>query len=119
MLSNLVSLEKETTSFDNGSVGLALDYGGRDEIIRALQRLRGGGDEISEKAISETLDTRGFPDPDLVIRTGGQIRTSGLMPWQSAYSEFHFAEEAFPDFDALKFREAIAAYSVRRRNFGK
>jgi undecaprenyl diphosphate synthase len=102
-------------------VTFALNYGGRDEIIRAVKKLVVTGKkarEITEEAISACLDTAGMPDPDLVIRTGGAIRLSGFLPWQAVYSEFYFTPVLLPDFSPGEFRKAIFSYQGRKRRFG-
>ena len=114
----MAALEEKTKQFTAGAFGLAIDYGGRDEILRAVSRLREEGGEVSERALSQAMDTRDFPDPDLVIRTSGEQRTSGLMPWQSAYNELYFAPEQIPDFGPAQLRGALAEFSRRKRNFG-
>lgn len=93
------------------NVSFALNYGGRDEIKRAVAK---GGVEFEKY-----LDTMGMPDPDLIIRTGGEQRMSGFMMWQSAYSEFYFTDTLMPDFSIDKFDEAIEEYQSRARRFGK
>lgn len=93
------------------NVTFALNYGGRDEIKRAVEK---GGVEFEKY-----LDTTGMPDPDLIIRTGGEQRMSGFMMWQSAYSEFYFTDTLMPDLTTEKFDEAIEDYQSRARRFGK
>ena len=93
------------------NVTFALNYGGRDEIKRAVEK---GGIEFEQY-----LDTAGMPDPDLIIRTGGEQRMSGFMMWESAYSEFYFTETFMPDLNIEKFDEAIEEYQSRARRFGK
>ena len=75
-------------------------------------------DKISEKTIRGHLDTNGLPDPDLIIRTSGELRLSNFLVWQSAYSEFYFTETLWPDFTKDEFRRAIAEYQTRERRFG-
>lgn len=119
LLEELNKLEEETKSYSDFNVQLCLDYGGRDEIVRAVNKLlKSGKQEIGEKDISNTLDTEGVPDPDLIIRTSGEKRTSGLMPFQAAYAELYFADVYFPDFDASELRKAIQDYQSRHRRFG-
>ncbi len=118
IVKRLSRIEAATKKFLRANFGLALDYGGRDEIIRAVNKLNGRKGAVSENDFSKCLDTHGFPDPDLIIRTSGEQRTSGLMPWQGAYAELYFAQIYFPDFDALEFRKAVAEYGRRKRNFG-
>lgn len=105
---------------------LALSYSSRDEIRRASQRLaaeaaagRFRPEEITEELISSYLDTAEYPDPDLVIRTGGEERISNYLLWQSAYSELYFSETYWPDFGQEALDEALAAYASRERRFGK
>lgn len=115
----LEELEEETKNYDDFNVQLFLDYGGRDEIIRAVNKIiaRKKG-KIDEKDIIENLDTMGIPDPDLIIRTSGEKRVSGLMPWQSVYAEYYFSDVHFPDFDARELRKAIEDFGKRDRRFG-
>lgn len=96
---------------DKITVTFALNYGGRDEIVRAVKK--GGVD------FEKYLDTVGTPDPDLIIRTGGEQRMSGFMMWQSAYSEFYFTETLFPEFGPEQLDIAIEEYQSRQRRFGK
>ncbi len=93
------------------TVTFALNYGGRDEIKRAVEK--GGVD------FEKYLDTAGMPDPDLIIRTGGEQRLSGFLMWQSAYSELYFTETLFPDFGPKELDTAIEEYQGRQRRFGK
>nr|WP_314651057.1 isoprenyl transferase [uncultured Porphyromonas sp.] len=105
---------------------LALSYSSRDEIRRASQRLAAEAaagrlrpEEITEELISSYLDTAEYPDPDLVIRTGGEQRISNYLLWQSAYSELYFSETYWPDFGQEALDEALSAYASRERRFGK
>ena len=105
---------------------LALSYSSRDEIRRASQRLAAEAaagrlrpEEITEELISSYLDTAEYPDPDLVIRTGGEERISNYLLWQSAYSELYFSETYWPDFGQEALDEALSAYASRERRFGK
>ncbi len=105
---------------------LALSYSSRDEIRRASQRLAAEAaagrlrpEEITEELISSYLDTAEYPDPDLVVRTGGEERISNYLLWQSAYSELYFSETYWPDFGQEALDEALAAYASRERRFGK
>jgi len=102
---------KASEKNDKIMVTFALNYGGRDEIKRAVEK---GGVEFEKH-----LDTFGMPDPDLIIRTGGEQRMSGFMMWQSAYSEFYFTETLFPDFGPEQLDTAIEEYQSRQRRFGK
>jgi undecaprenyl diphosphate synthase len=103
------------------TVTFALNYGGRDEILRAVKKLV--TDKISPEKIDETLfssylDTAGIPDPDLIIRTGGEQRLSGYLPWQSVYSELYFTPIMFPDFTPDQLTLAINEFLKRDRRFG-
>jgi len=120
----LARIEKETAKYASNHIfNIAVDYGGRDEIVRAVKKIVADkvpmGD-IDEKTFEKYLDTYGqpYPNPDLFIRTSGEQRTSGLLPWQMAYSEFYFEPEHLPDFTPGKLKEAILDYSRRRRRFG-
>ena len=118
----LERLERETKDY-NSIFNLALDYGGRDEIIRATKKIiedKIPSEKIDEKLFASYLDTKDQPYPyvDLFIRTSGEQRTSGLLPWQMVYSEYYFESEHLPDFSPEKLREAILDFSRRRRRFG-
>lgn len=104
---------------------LALNYGGRQEIVRAARKLaekaksgRIAPDEISEQVFADELDTAGIPDPDLLIRTSGEQRLSNFLLWQLSYSEFYFTDVLWPDFDRAELDKAIDAYYGRNRRFG-
>ena len=117
------SLEMIAKSSKNNkiTVSFALNYGGRDEIVRAVKKIVAEKipvNQINEEAVSTHLDTAGMPDPDLVIRTGGERRTSGYLPWQSVYSELYFTPILFPDFTPDQLMEAINDFSQRDRRFG-
>lgn len=119
----LREFEESTKDYSELNVSLLLDYGGRDEILRAVEKMvreKGLGDfrELNEDEFSKYLDTCELPDPDLIIRTSGEKRTSGLLPWQGAYSEWYFTDVYFPDFDVKELRKAIEEYSRRQRRFG-
>ena len=115
------------TTSENRSLTLALaiNYGGRDEIVRACRRaaraaLESGGspDGLDENALSANLDTAGMPDPDLIIRTAGEKRLSNFLIWQAAYAEFIFTPRCWPDFSDADFEAALAEYGDRVRKFG-
>lgn len=102
-------------------VTFALNYGGRDEIIRAIKSIIRSDispDQINEELVDMSLDTKDLPDPDLIIRTGGSYRMSGFMPWQGVYSEYYFTDVLFPDFNRGELRKAIEEYGKRDRRFG-
>ena len=100
---------------------LAFNYGGRDEIIHAIKRMLTDGvdpDDVDAAMVSEYLFTAGIPDPDLVIRTSGEQRTSNFLTWQSVYSEWYFPEVYWPDFDEEELRKALDVYAGRERRYG-
>lgn len=100
---------------------LAFNYGGRAEIVRAVQRIVEDGipaDQITDELLSSYMYTRDMPDPDLVIRTSGEFRTSNFLIWQAAYAEWHFTPILWPDFGADELRQAIEDYQHRERRFG-
>jgi undecaprenyl diphosphate synthase len=100
---------------------IAWNYGGRDEIVHAVQKIlreKISPEEVTEKVFSEHLYTAGIPYPDLVIRTSGEMRTSNFMLWQSAYSEWFFTPVLWPDFDKEELRKAIIDFGKRERRFG-
>ncbi|MBU0619295.1 di-trans,poly-cis-decaprenylcistransferase [Patescibacteria group bacterium] len=107
------------------TVTIGLNYGGRDEIVRAVQRLRdleiwkSRDLDITEKEFAKHLDSADMPDPDLIIRTGGSQRTSGFMPWQTAYAEWYFTNILMPDFTISEFQKALDEFAQRQRRFGK
>ncbi len=99
----------------------ALSYSGREEIIKAVKKMLGAGikpEEINEKNVENYLYTAGIPDPDLIIRTSGEMRLSNFLLWQAAYSEFYFTETLWPDFGKKEFLSAVAEYNKRERRFG-
>lgn len=111
--------EAATGKGQNMSLILALSYGGRLEIIQAINRiLEKGKTNISEEEFSSELWTGGIPDPDLIIRTGGQERLSNFLPWQSVYSELFFTKTLWPDFSKEEFLAVLSAFEERKRNFG-
>lgn len=104
---------------------IAINYGGRDEIVRAVQKLakevaegRIAADAVTEEMISEALDTKGIPEPDLLIRTCNEQRISNFLLWQLAYTELYFTPIAWPDFSREELEKAIAAYNKRDRRYG-
>jgi undecaprenyl diphosphate synthase len=121
-ISDLITLTKNNSRI---TVTFALNYGGRDELLRAIQNLQIYKstnkqiiEKISEKEFSQFLDTKDIPDPDLIIRTGGEQRLSGFLLWQCQYSELLFVPWYMPDFTSLKLDEAIEEYTLRQRRFG-
>jgi undecaprenyl diphosphate synthase len=108
------------TAHNTGMIlNLALNYGGRQEIVRAVNNLlKDGAKRVSVEEVSGALDTAGLPDPDLLIRTSGEMRLSNFMLWQLAYTEFYITPKLWPDFKEKDLCEAIAAYQARERRFG-
>lgn len=121
----MAGLEAQTLQNDRMHLTVAINYGGRDEILRAARRVaekvRAGAlkaEEITEDTVSDHLDTAGLPDPDLILRTSGEFRVSGFLPWQSAYSEFAFVDTRWPDFTAEMFAAQLQGFGRRERRFG-
>ena len=112
---------------DNTGVtfNIALNYGGRDEIVKAIKQIASDVkqnkisiDDIDEQMVSDKLYTKGQPDPDLLIRTSGELRLSNFLPWQLVYSEFLFIDKNWPDFEEKDLDDAIIEYQKRTRKFG-
>lgn len=117
------SLDLITKSKENSVITttFALNYGGRDEILRAVKKIIKAGlkpEEISEEVFGSYLDTAGIPDPDLIIRTGGDKRLSGYLPWQSVYAELFFTPTLFPDFSPEELDKILDDFTKRDRRFG-
>lgn len=114
---------EKTKNNNRITVNIALSYGGRDEIVRAINKWRAIGSNnrqsLSKEDFSQYLDTAGEPDPDLLIRTGGEQRLSGFMLWQLEYSELVFTPTLWPDFTPEKFRQVISEFNLRKRRYGK
>ena len=117
--------EARTSESTGLTLVVAFNYGGRQEIVRGArqlaQRVLAGEltlEAINEQVFANALDTRGLPDPDLVIRTSGEKRVSNFLPWQSAYAEYVFLDDFWPDFDKKVLSRAIAEYARRERRFG-
>jgi len=103
-------------------LNIAFNYGGRDEIVQAIQHMIEDGlraDEINVEAVNRYLYTAGVPDPDLIIRTSGELRASNFLIWQGAYSEWYFTPSYWPDFDKEEFHKALEEYMHRSRRYGK
>ena len=118
-------LELLTIENDNLNLTIALNYGGRDEIVRATKKISEkvklgvlNIDDITVEMISNNLDTFDLPDPDLVIRTSGEVRTSNFLPWQCAYSEYVFEKTNWPDFNNEIYEEILIEFKNRERRFG-
>ncbi len=121
----LTRIEEATRDYQEGTLVIALSYGGRAEIVQAARRLAlaaGRGDldpsAIDEDSLASRLYAPDVPDPDLIVRTSGEQRISNFLLWQAAYSELYFTPVAWPDFSDDDFRQALAAYATRKRRFG-
>lgn len=119
-------LEEASAKNDGLNLTIAINYGSRDEITRGVQKIakqvaegKIRPEDITESMISDNLDTAGIPDPDLLIRTSGELRLSNYLLWQLGYSEFYFTDVPWPDFDKKELEKAIEAYNMRDRRFGK
>ena len=120
---SIADLERDTASNTGIGFQIAINYGGRDEIVRAVRRAAGQGlldeiDKIDESVLDSCLDTAGIPDPDLLIRTCGEQRISNFLLWQLAYSEMYFTPKAWPEFNREELLKAIDAYNHRERRYG-
>lgn len=118
-LAKLISETKNNTAY---TFCACLNYGGRDEIKRAVQKIIRAGykaNDITTQLISDHLDSAGVPDPDLIIRTSGEQRLSGFLTWQSQYSELYFPSVHWPGFTTKEFDKAIVEFNRRQRRFGK
>lgn len=110
-----------TRNNDHLVLNVAFNYGGRDEIVCAIQKMIQAGvkpEEVDIPLVDEYLFTHGIPDPDLIIRTSGELRVSNFLIWQSAYSEWYVTPTFWPDFDKEQYQQALQAYSQRDRRFG-
>jgi undecaprenyl diphosphate synthase len=121
----MAGIEARTAGNDRLNLTVAVNYGGRDEIVRAVRKLAESvadgvlePQHISEGAFAGALDTGGLPDPDLVIRTSGETRTSNFLPWQAAYAEYEFTETLWPDFTSEELAAIVTRFSNRERRFG-
>ncbi|HCA20016.1 MAG TPA: di-trans,poly-cis-decaprenylcistransferase, partial [Treponema sp.] len=113
--------EKNTESFDGMTICLAINYGGRDEIVRGMKKIISSGcssDSITEEMISKYFDVPELPDIDLLIRTGGEKRLSNFMLWHAAYAEFIFTDTLWPDYNKEEFNKDITEFQHRNRRFG-
>lgn len=122
----LVKTIEATAANSQLTLNLALSYGGRDELVRAVKKIsqlcldgRLDVEAISDQTISENLDTHTMPDPDLLIRTGGESRLSNFLLWQLSYAEIYFTDTMWPDFRKEIFLQALTDYQVRERRFGR
>ena len=118
-LQNRILKTQELTSFCTGLTQvLALNYGSKDEIIRAIKKLNEKGLEVSEKNLESCLDTAGISPVDIMIRTSGEVRLSNYLLWQNAYAEMFFVQTYWPDFTKTELDDIISDFSRRERRFG-
>lgn len=122
---DILRLEEMTRDYPGMQVNIAINYGGRDELRRAVRMIaedvkRGSlkPEDIDEQRITDCLDTAGIPDPDLIIRTAGEMRLSNFLLWQAAYSEFYATPKLWPDFTINDLSEAVAQFQTRDRRYG-
>ena len=122
----ILELEEASKNNDGLNFQIAINYGSRDEIVRAVRTLAKDckegkieAEKITEEVLESYLDTHGIPDPDLLIRTSGELRLSNYLLWQLAYTEFYFTDVLWPDFTKEELRKAIEQYNRRDRRFGK
>jgi undecaprenyl diphosphate synthase len=111
-----------TKNNDRLVLNIAFNYGGRDEIVQAIQRMMKDGitpEKVTDELVSHYLYTAGVPDPDLIIRTSGELRVSNFLIWQAAYSEWYITPTFWPDFDRDEYRRALESFSQRDRRYGK
>jgi undecaprenyl diphosphate synthase len=118
LLEQMEQLEEGTAQNDRLNLWIAFDYGGRAELVEAARRLVESGAEPDEESLRANLYAPELPDPDLLIRTSGELRISNFLLWQLAYAELVFVETLWPDFGADDLEQALAAYAQRRRRFG-
>jgi undecaprenyl diphosphate synthase len=109
---------RDTAGFKGITVNLAINYGGRDEIIRAIKTIAHCDEPVDEAFVRAHMDAPELPDPDLIIRTGGERRLSNFLLWQAAYAELYFTDTLWPDFGEERLREALDDYARRERRFG-
>ena len=122
---SVAQLEEASKNNDGLNFQIAINYGSRDEMVRAMKKMAADRDagklkaeDISEETFAQYLDTAGIPDPDLLIRTSGEQRLSNYLLWQLAYSEFYFTDVLWPDFSKEELEKAVLAYNKRDRRYG-
>lgn len=111
--------EEETAQFEGKGINIAFAYGSRDEIVQAVNKAVEKGEKVTEESFSRLLYTADIPDPDLIIRTGKEVRLSNFLLYQAAYSELYFSDKMFPEFSDKDLEKAIVEFSRRTRRFGK
>lgn len=122
---NIRELEEVSAGYTGLNLQIAINYGSRDEMVRGMKKMtedviagKFGVEDINEEKFASYLDTADIPDPDLLIRTSGEMRLSNYLLWQLAYSEFYFTDTPWPDFHEKELRQAVEAYSSRDRRYG-
>ena len=111
--------EKETAKYEGRGINIAVCYGARDEIVHAVNAAVEKGEKVTEESFAQLLYTKDVPDPDLIIRTGKEVRLSNFLLYQAAYAELYFSDKMFPEFSDRDLDKAIVNYSKRTRRFGK
>jgi len=122
LLEQMREMEERTAENQRLDLWVAFDYGARDEIVNAIRGLIASGvrpEDVDELSVASHLYAPEMPDPDLVIRTSGELRISNFFLWQAAYSELHFTQTLWPDFGETDLKEALDAYATRRRRYGR
>ena len=115
----LIASQAKTEKYEGKGINVALCYGARAEIVRAANLAIERGEPLTEESFSSLLYTGGQPDPDLIIRTGKEVRLSNFLLWQAAYAELYFSDKMFPEFSDKDLENAIEWYGARVRRFGK
>ncbi len=124
LMDKIAAIEEKTKHFTKFFLNIALDYGGRDEILRAVKKITAAGKnlkDLTEESFLQYLDTKDepYPLPDIVIRTSGEQRTSGFMLWQAAYAEYFYPDKYFPDLSAADIENIVDEFMHRQRRFGR
>ncbi len=124
LIEKILNAQEQTKAFTRHYLNIAIDYGGRDEIVRTMKRIQNSElriQNLTEDDISNNIDTAGqpYPNPDVIIRTSKEFRLSGFMLWQSQYSELFFPDVFFPDFSPGHLEKVVKEFSARQRRFGK
>ena len=115
----LVKIQRETKKQKKMVFNIAINYGGRDEIVRTVNAMQKNNIPITVENLNENLDTQGAPNPDLIIRTGGDYRLSNFLIWQSAYASLYFTPVLWPDFNEKEFQKALDFLNAEKQNYGK
>lgn len=118
LMKEINEMEEQTKDFTGFTFVAAMDYGGHNELVRTAQKIAAKGLEFTEENFEQNLDTAGLPPVDLIIRTGGEQRLSGYLPWQSAYAELFFTPKYLPEFGPEEFEKAVLDFANRDRRFG-